>query len=319
MDPGFLALGISGELERRAAEAETGLAGCSLCPRTCGADRRTGAPGACGAGPDLIIYRHMPHHGEEPPISGSRGSGTVFFSHCTMSCTYCQNERMSRGGEGTVRSVGQLADMLEELAALGCHNWNLVSPTQYLPWILRALDETASRGVALPVVWNTSGYESHRTLRLLDGVVDIYLADIRYGRPGADARLSGVSDYVPVSRGALREMHRQVGTLAVDEDGVAERGLIVRHLVLPGGFSGTTAALSFVVEELGEETAVSLMSQYYPVGEAVDDPLIGRRITRAEWDEAAGVLQGLGLNNGWVQGFHGVLYEVAGSRIDPDN
>jgi putative pyruvate formate lyase activating enzyme len=316
--PQFLKLWSSGVLDRRAASAEAALGSCTICPRTCGADRAAGETGVCGASGELVIYRHMPHPGEEPALSGSRGSGTVFFSHCTMSCRYCQNERMSRRGEGTVRDIDDLVAMLEDLAGVGCHNWNFVSPTQYLPWILKALSVCASRDVALPVVWNTSGYECSSTLELLDGVVDIYLSDIRYGESGPDRRFSGVSDYVPVAREALIEMHEQVGPLVVDGSGIASRGLIVRHLVLPNGLAGTRAALSFVAEHLGADTAVSLMSQYYPVGEAVGDPDIGRRITRAEWDEAVAVLEELGLSRGWVQGSHGTVSPVAGSRIDPD-
>jgi len=316
--PRLLDLHASGALERR-ADAVTGrLSACDLCPRACGVDRASGGVGACGATNDLVVYRHMPHYGEEPPLSGSRGSGTIFFSHCTMSCRYCQNERMSRRGEGTVRTVDDLAGMLAELASAGCHNWNLVSPTQYLPWVLKALVELAGRGIALPVVWNTSGYECSSTLAALDGVVDVYLSDIRYGEEGPDARYSGVNDYVPVSREALLEMNEQVGPLVVDRDGIAERGLIVRHLVLPSGLAGTRAALGFVSDRLGVETAVSLMSQYYPVGDAVGDPELGRRINEAEWLEAVGALRELGLERGWVQAFHGELYADAGSRIEPD-
>ncbi|MBD3368455.1 MAG: radical SAM protein [Candidatus Eisenbacteria bacterium] len=316
--PGFQKLFSTGILERRARAAEASLSACRLCPRTCGADRASDEAGACGATGELRIYRHMPHHGEEPPISGTRGSGTVFFSNCTMSCVYCQNERMSRRGEGSARSAEELARMLEELADAGCHNWNFVSPTQYLPWILRALVELAGRDVALPVVWNTSGYECSSTLELLEGIVDVYLSDIRYGVPGPDARLSGVSDYVPVSREALIEMREQVGPLVLDDEGTALRGLVVRHLVIPNGLSGTREALRFVAERLGRDTAVSLMSQYYPVGEAVGDEEVGRRITRGEWRDAVDTLESLGLDNGWVQEFHGELYPAAGSRIEPD-
>ncbi len=316
--PGFAKLHSSGALERRARAAEDALARCALCPRACGADRLSGETGECGADGELVVYRHMPHHGEEPPLSGTRGSGTVFFSNCTMACRYCQNERMSRRGEGTVRDADELAAMLGDLEDVGCHNWNLVSPTQYLPWILRALVKVAERGVALPVVWNTSGYEGSWTLELLDGVVDIYLSDIRYGLPGPDARFSGVSDYVPVSREALIEMNEQVGPLVLDADGVAIRGLIIRHLVLPNGLAGSREALRFVAERLGTQTAVSLMSQYYPVGGAVGDVDIGRRITRDEWAEAVTALEDAGLERGWVQSFHGELYPAAGSRIEPD-
>ncbi len=264
------------------------------------------------------IYRHMSHPGEEPPVSGSRGSGTVFFSHCTMACAYCQNYRMSQRHEGRDTRPAALARMMESLAEAGCHNLNLVSATQHLPGVLEALVIADDLGVSLPIVWNTSGYESAETLALLDGVVDIYLADIRYSSEESAARLSDTPGYVASSRSALREMRRQVGVLETDHSGVARRGLIVRHLVLPNDLAGTREALSFVASELGRDTFVSLMAQYYPAHRAPTVPGIERALTSGEWDAALQALADAGLENGWAQELPRGLPDLAGTLLDPD-
>lgn len=317
--PRFVSMAESCELSRRAREARESLRKCALCPRACGVDRTSGERGYCGAGARARVYRHMAHPGEEPPISGSRGSGTIFWSHCTMSCCYCQNYRMSQLGEGTTRTTDELADMVVSLAAQGCHNINHVSPTQFLPDVLDSLELAWRRGAALPVVWNTSGYESLRTLELLDGVVDIYLSDIRYASDEAAARFSDTPDYVGVSKRALAEMHRQVGDLRTGEDGTASSGLIVRHLVLPNGHAGTREAMAFVAGELGPGTYVSLMAQYYPAFRAAEYPELSRRITAGEWAEARRALEEAGITNGWVQGMPDDLYPVAGTEIEADD
>lgn len=298
--------------------ARAASAPCRLCPRLCGVDRVAGETGYCGAGPIARVYSHGPHPGEEPPVSGSRGSGTVFFSHCTMSCVYCQNYQFSSLSEGTDVSDGGLADMFVELRERGCHNLNLVSPTHYLPNVLAALTLAAREGAGLPVVWNTSGYETLETLAMLDGVVDIYLADLRYMDSGPAADYSDAEDYPELARAALVEMRRQVGRLVTDEDGIAVRGLIVRHLVLPGGASGTRRAMGFIADELGRDTFVSLMSQYYPAHRAVSFGPLARRITRGEWSEATRALTDAGLTNGWVQEFHGEVSPMAGTELRPD-
>ena len=316
----FVGLAEEGELARRAAAARAHLSRCRLCPHECEVDRTAGELGFCGAGPVARVYRHMPHPGEEPPLSGTMGSGTIFWSHCTLACVYCQNYRMSQCGEGTDRTVGELAGMMKWLADAGCHNLNLVSPTQYLPHVLEALALAHGLGVDLPVVWNTSGYESQVALEFLDGVVDIYLADIRYSSDDVAARYSRAEGYAALSRAALVEMRRQVGTLSVDADGVALSGLVVRHLVLPNGLSGTEEAMRFLANEIGGDTFVSLMSQYYPAHVAPQFPELARRITREEWAEARRALAAAGLENGWVQDYPEDLYPVAGTEIsaDPD-
>jgi putative pyruvate formate lyase activating enzyme len=317
-EPLFVGLAESGELEKRARVARESLSECGLCPRECGVDRLSGELGFCGAGAAARVYRHMPHPGEEPPLSGTHGSGTIFWSHCTMTCCFCQNYQMSQLGEGTDRTIEELAVMMERLKEIGCHNINHVSPTQYLPHILESLVLAWRQGAVLPVVWNTSGYESQWALEVLDGVVDIYLSDIRYSSDDAAREYSQAPDYVSVSRAALIEMRRQVGDLACDAKGVAERGLIVRHLVLPNGRAGTDSAMRFIAAELGAGTYVSLMAQYYPACRAREFPELARRITREEWAEARDALESAGLENGWVQHYPEELYPVAGTEIDSD-
>lgn len=318
MTPGFVSLAESGELAGRAEEARAWLGSCHLCPRECGVDRTDDRVGYCGAGAGARVYRHMAHPGEEPPLSGTGGSGTIFWSHCTLRCLYCQNYRMSQLGEGTERTTAELAEMMRSLRDQGCHNINLVSPTQYLPHVLDALLLAHEDGVSLPVVWNTSGYESVDALELMDGVVDVYLSDIRYASDEAAAACSDAPDYVGVSRRALIEMNRQVGELVVDEAGVAERGLIVRHLVLPNGLAGTRDSMGFVAETLGRGTFVSLMAQYYPAYRAFELPGLARGITAGEWEEARSALAEAGLERGWVQELPDGLYHVAGTEIGAD-
>jgi putative pyruvate formate lyase activating enzyme len=261
----------------------------------------------------------MVHTGEEPPISCVRGSGTIFWSHCTMSCRYCQNFRMSCEGEGSDRSVAEVADMMLRLERAGCHNINLVSPTQFTPHILEALALVAGEGGSIPIVWNTSGYESMQTLSLIDGAVDIYLSDVRYASAEAARRYSDAPDYVEASRRALIEMKRQVGSLRVDREGAATGGLIVRHLVLPNDIAGTSESMVFLADELGRETHVSLMAQYYPAHRAREYPELARRISRVEWTEAKRALAAAGLENGWVQQFHrGDMSPIAGTEIEAD-
>lgn len=266
-----------------------------------------------------MIYRHMVHNGEEPPISGTSGSGVVFFSRCTLACVYCQNHAWSQDGQGRDRTPADLASMMLGLERAGCHNVNLVSGTQYIPAILDSLLQASHVGFALPIVWNTSAYESADGLALLDGVVDIYLADLRYGSSEGARLGSNAPDYVEVSRAALRAMQDQVGALASDADGIALRGLIVRHLVLPNRLAGTREAMRFIAAELGPDTFVSLMSQYYPAHRAAGVPELARAITPEEWQEAQAALAEAGLSNGWVQEFPSGLSPIAGTEIGPDS
>lgn len=316
--PGYVRLAETRELAAKIDRAREHLRACRFCPRACGVDREAGELGYCRAGSTAKVYRHAVHLGEEPPISGSRGSGIVFFSHCTMSCRYCQNYRMSQLHEGSLRSPDEVADMMVALARRGCHNLNIVSGTQYVHVVLEALLRAARRGVALPVVWNTSGYESQVGLDLLDGVVDVYLSDIRYASDEAASLHSDASDYVRANHKALIEMRRQVGTLTTDSDGNAVRGLVVRHLVLPRDVSGTSRSLRFVAEGLGRDTFVSLMAQYHPAHAAAGSGDLARRIRPDEWKQAVEALEAARLENGWVQAYHDVVSPIAGTSIEPD-
>ncbi len=306
------------DLTRRAERALAMQSPCRLCPRACGARRDRGETGFCREVAAARVFSAAPHFGEEPPLSGTAGSGTVFFSGCTLRCSYCQNHEFSQGGAGTAVEPDALAGVFLSLERMGCHNLNLVTPTHFLPQILQALALAAAEGFALPVVYNTSGYESGEALRLLDGVVDIYLPDMRYGDADAAARFSGAADYPRINRLAVREMWRQVGPLLVDPSGVARRGLIVRHLVLPGGLAGTGAVLRFLADEISRDVSVSLMSQYTPCFRALGDPVLGRRLTRSEFAEAEEALRRSGLRRGWIQEWSGrASREFLGEELRP--
>ena len=276
---------------------------CELCPRRCGALRLSGEPGLCGASAGAPTAYFGPHTGEEPPLSGTRGAGNVFFAGCSVECVFCQNHQISRSG--AVVSVGQkaaeeLAGVFLELEEKGCHNINWVTPGHVLPIAVEALFLADRRGLKLPVVYNTSGYERVETLRLLDGIVDIYLPDHKYGNAAPLGRLCSVSDYPAVARRALEEMWRQVGPLETGPDGLARSGVVVRHLVLPGDLTDTRDALAFVARRLGPEVSVSLMAQYTPAIQGLSPPL-DRPLTRKEYQTAVGHLERLGLPEGWVQ------------------
>ena len=300
--PGYLDLHRCGALADKARLATERLAHCDLCPRACGVNRLAGEQGFCRAGVLAKVASHNVHMWEEPPISGWGGSGTIFFSHCTARCLFCQNYPISQLGAGNEVSAEELAEMMLSLQRQGCHNINLVTPTHYVAQFLQALDVAAGRGLTLPIVYNTSGYESLETLALLDGAVDVYLPDCKYTNDAVAQELSGFRGYVSANRGALVEMARQVGNrIQVDEDGIAWRGMILRHLVLPQGLSQTPQVLAWVTETLGRETHVSLMSQYFPAHRATDHPALSRRVTSAEYAEALAALERNGLENGWTQ------------------
>ena len=304
--PRWLNLVENGELFDRAARAAELAAACELCPRCCKAKRGKGARGACGALEPFManVAAVHAHHGEEPPISGTRGSGTVFFAGCNLHCAFCQNYQISNIGPDSSYSTlspDELADKFLHLEATGCHNLNLVTPSPYLPSILSALEIAARRDFRLPIVYNCGGYESIESLKLLDGVVDVYLPDMKFGAPGPDRLLTEVSNYVEINRAALKEMYNQVGGLVLDDNGVALFGLLIRHLVLPGGMSATEEALEFVARELSPEVHVSLMSQYYPAYKAGNYKEISRPLQFLEYEEAKRALERLGIENGWIQ------------------
>ncbi len=302
IEPSYLNLYHTGELRRRADIAWAMLSSCELCPHRCGVNRLAREQGICRMGALAKVSSWNLHRWEEPPLSGTRGSGTIFFSGCTGRCRFCQNYPISQLGHGEVVEVQRLAAMMLELQRKGAHNINLVTPTHFAPQILAALVHAARAGLSLPLVYNTSGYERETTLRLLDGVVDIWLPDAKYADDAIARRLSGFSSYVPFNQAALREMFRQVGShLQLDADGLASRGLIVRHMVLPGGLAGTEQVLGWLASALSPEVHVSLMDQYFPAYHALDDPLLCRKVTTDEYLAALDAFETAGLERGWFQ------------------
>jgi putative pyruvate formate lyase activating enzyme len=289
------------ELKSRAEAALARLEKCDLCPNDCGVNRLEGQLGFCNAGAKAKVASYNLHFGEEPAISGVRGSGTIFFSHCTMKCAYCQNWPISHKGNGIEYDAAGLANIMLELQRRGAHNINFVTPTHYMPRILEALPIAIEGGFNIPIVYNTSGYEALPALKLLGGIVDIYLPDMRYARDDFAKKYSRAKNYSAYNRAAVKEMFRQVGLLKTDEHGIAQRGLIIRHLVLPEGISGTDETLKFIAEELSPEVAVSLMDQYFPTYRAVDFPEINRKITATEYGAAQDAMECHGLYEGWVQ------------------
>jgi putative pyruvate formate lyase activating enzyme len=292
--PAYLKLS-AGELLRRAVTAEAILKNCTLCPRSCMVDRTAGEKGFCGTGSTAIVSSWGPHHGEERPLVARFGSGAIFFANCNLGCVFCQNWTISHGKEGGEMTHARLASVMLELRAGGCHNINLVTPTHQVPAILRAVSIAAAKGLDLPLVYNCGGYESIDTLRLLDGIMDIYMPDIKYMDADAALKYSGAKDYPEAVRAAVREMHRQVGDLAVAENGAATRGLLVRHLVLPSALAGTEEVLSFLSREISAQTYVNIMDQYHPCFHAHENPPLGRRITRDEYRAAVDAARRFGL------------------------
>ena len=279
------------------------LAACRLCPRACGVDRLSGRRGYCGARVQSRVFRHGPHFGEEPPLSGTRGSGTVFFSHCTLRCLYCQNYPWSQQAQGEDLEEAQLTEILRQLAARGCHNWNLVSPTPWLPQIRAALAPLFRDGIRLPIIYNSSGFESPETLTAFRELADVALVDLRYAVNDTAAEASDCAAYVEASRSALEWFWRNLGPLQTDANGIAERGVICRVLVLPGHADEAVANLHWLAEKIGTELHVSVMSQYTPVYGALQKAGWNRRVTAAEYARVTDAIETLGFDCGWVQEF----------------
>jgi putative pyruvate formate lyase activating enzyme len=302
-EPGYLTLHRSGELRRRGDELWGLMESCSLCPRQCGAQRLDGQAGFCQATSQLVIAAYNPHYGEERPLVGRGGSGTVFFSNCNLRCVFCINWEISQGGEGAARSVDDLADMMLHLQEIGCHNINIVTPTHYSAHIVLALDIAAARGLRLPLVYNTCGWERLEILQRLDRIVDIYLPDFKYAESAMASKYSsGADTYPEVTKAALLEMHRQVGVAKPADDGLMYRGLMIRHLVMPNSVSGSTEVIDWIAENLPKDTYVNIMAQYRPMYRAFDYPEIARRLTRAEYNEVVQHARQVGLTNLDIQG-----------------
>jgi putative pyruvate formate lyase activating enzyme len=294
--PAYHALLHSGELAHRAKQAYQHLEDCDLCARYCHMNRRQTIKGAvCRTGERAIVNSYAPHHGEEDPLRGWNGSGTIFFSWCSLRCVFCQNWEISQKGIGREVEPAQLAEMMLQLQAQGCHNINFVTPSHVVAQIIAAVDIAAQQGLNVPLVYNTGGYDSPEALALLDGIIDIYMPDMKYGDSRLARQYSKVRNYVEVNFAAVKEMHRQVGDLQLDANGIAQRGLLVRHLVLPAKIAGTDKVLAFLAEEISTNTYLNLMDQYYPCYRADDYPLLARPITRAEYNQALQLAQQYGL------------------------
>jgi putative pyruvate formate lyase activating enzyme len=284
---------------------------CVLCPRRCGADRTAGETGFCGLADRLVVDCALPHPGEEPPLSGRHGSGTIFFSSCNLRCTFCQNHQISHSTAGRTMTPAGLARIMIDLQDEGCHNINAVTPTPQAPLIIEGLRLARMKGLEIPFVYNCSGYEDPGVLRRLDGDVDIYLPDFKYGSDEAAHLFSGVGDYVAVAVVALEEMARQVGEGLCLKDGIAASGLMIRHLVLPGLVGNSIAALDLIRSHLSPEVALSLMSQYTPTAAVKSHPLLGRRVTRREYQAVVDHALALGFENLFIQ-------EVDERHLSPD-
>jgi len=303
-EPSYLKLHLSGELKKRGDELWESLRKCKLCPRKSAINRFSGDKGTCKAPSKLKISSCFPHFGEEEPLTGKRGSGTIFFSHCGLRCVYCQNWEISIGGQGTFATIEELANMMLKLQKMGCHNINFVTPTQYSPHIILALDIAASKGLRLPLVYNTGGYEDAEIIEKLDGIVDIYLPDFKYWDGEMAKKYSaGAENYPLYAKEALIEMNRQVGIAVPDQEGIMHRGLMIRHLVLPNNISGTDKILKWIASNLSEETYVNLMAQYSPRHRAKEFPELNRRLHREEYLQAVKWAHEAGLTNIQVQEF----------------
>ncbi len=269
---------------------------CHLCPRCCRVNRLAGESGECHTTSQAVVSSYGPHFGEEAPLVGRHGSGTIFFTHCNLRCLFCQNYTISQLGEGNPVSKEELAKMMLSLQTKGCHNINLVSPTHVVPYILDALELAVGMGLHLPLVYNSGGYDSVETLKLLDGVIDIYMPDMKYSDKKTAEQFSGIKNYPSVNRAAIKEMHRQVGDLQIDEQEVAQRGLLVRHLVLPNRLAGTEETVHFLAQEVSTNTYLNIMAQYHPCYKAFDIPLLARQINKQEVYEAISLAHQQGLD-----------------------
>jgi len=289
-----------GILQERLEELESLLNPCTLCPRQCKANRLVGDLGYCKAPYDLFISSASPHFGEEAPLVGHNGSGTIFLTHCNLKCIFCQNYDISIYGEGTRYTYGKLAALMIDLQDRGCHNINLVTPTHYVPQIIKALTIAIENGLSTPLVYNTSGYDSTGTIRLLDGIIDIYMPDIKFLDSGLSQRFCKAADYPEVVREAVVEMQRQVGDLVVDEHGIARKGLIIRHLVMPSCGEDTKRIMEFIRDEVSQNALVNIMAQYHPCHRAGEFEEIANSISLKEHTEAIGYARSIGLSRAFI-------------------
>ena len=306
MEPKYVALYRSGELKKRAERLDKRLASCDICPRECGINRLEDETRFCHSGRRPITSSFCAHHGEEPVLSGNRGSGTIFFGNCNLRCLYCQNHQISqnwRRQKSNEIDCHKLAQhMLYLQDDLGCHNINFVSPSHFVPQMVRAVLEAVPMGLRLPLVYNTNSYDSIKTLQELTGIISIYLPDLKYSSDDQGNKLSQAPDYVRHARNAIKEMFRQVGELVVDESGVAQWGIIIRHLILPNGLAGSEESLAWLAKEVSPKVSLSLMSQYHPMHQAHQFEPLSRTISLSEYKAALKIMNDVGLENGWQQG-----------------
>jgi putative pyruvate formate lyase activating enzyme len=310
--PSYISLHRSGDLQRRACRLMEMLSSCTICPHNCRNDRLRGEIARCYSGTMPIVSAHTPHFGEEPGLVGSHGVGNIFFGNCNLRCVYCQNYLISQNHREEQKnevSIERLADMMIELQEQGCHEIGLVSPTHFVPQIVSALVLAADRGLCLPLIYNTNAYDAVDVLRMLDGVIDIYLPDLKYAHDDFGWQYSKVPHYVSHARTALVEMHRQLGSsLVIGDDGLVKRGLIIRHLVLPNDIAGSRESLEWIKDTLGPATTLSVMAQYFPTHKAQTTPLLDRKIREGEYRKVLHFLETLGLNEGWAQEFESSEY-----------
>jgi len=284
--PAYLGLYEKRTLGDRVSEARAILKSCRLCPRECEVDRTSEEKGHCRTGAQAVVSSYSPHFGEEDPLVGVGGSGTIFFTHCNLLCLFCQNYEISHLGEGREVAPDRLAKIMLSLQELGCHNINFVSPSHVVAQILEALPLAIAGGLRVPLVYNTGGYDSVATLKLLEGVFDMYMPDLKFMDGEVSEKFCQARDYPEKAKAAIQEMHRQVGDLVLNRNGIATRGLLVRHLVLPGGWAGTREAMRFLAREISPSTYVNVMAQYRPCGQALEHPPLNRGVTHAEYEEA---------------------------------
>lgn len=315
MDPKYQKLLAENRLAERVEALEALLAACTVCPKDCGNDRLKDEIAACYSGRLPIVSSYTAHFGEEPCLSGTRGAGNIFFGNCNLRCVYCQNYQISQTWKEQKKNEvthERLAEMMLELQARGCHNIGFVSPTHFAPQMARAILIAAEKGLRLPIVYNTNAYDSVEVLRLLEGIVDVYLPDLKYADADAGFQYSKVRDYPLLARTAIKEMHRQMGSeLVFDNNGLLKRGLLIRLLVLPNDIAGLEENLLWIRDELGPRTAISLMAQYYATNKAATDPryiLLSRRISEGEWFEALSLLETLGIEEGFMQEYESASY-----------
>jgi putative pyruvate formate lyase activating enzyme len=323
--PTYLDLYESGELEKRVEALEKMLRSCNVCPLDCGNDRTRGELARCYSAALPVVSSYTPHFGEEPALSGVRGAGNVFFGNCNLRCVYCQNYQISQAHKEQIRNEvthERLAGMMLELQSRGCHNINFVSPTHFAPQLARAVLIAAGRGLSLPVVYNTNAYDSVEVLRLLEGVVGVYLPDLKYADSAEGYAYSKVPNYTERARAALAEMFRQTGDeLVFGADGTLQRGLVVRLLVLPNDVAGVRESLEWIRDELSPRVAVSLMAQYYATNKAATDErytLLSRRVSESEWWRAVSALEEMGMEEGWMQEYDGASHYYRPDFTDPE-